>query len=61
VEEARRSSAISALQKTDTSLPDLAAQLGYSEQSAFTRAFRRWTGTTPKRYRTQSITPAADD
>jgi AraC-like DNA-binding protein len=34
-------------------LAELAAILGYSEHSAFTRAFRRWTGTTPARYRSQ--------
>ena len=61
VEEARRSSAMHALLKTDTSLPDLAAQLGYSEQSAFTRAFRRWTGTTPNRYRIQATTQGGND
>lgn len=33
------------------SLGDIALLLGFSEQSAFTRAFRRWTGTTPARVR----------
>lgn len=33
------------------SLGDIALLLGYSEQSAFTRAFRRWTGTTPQHVR----------
>jgi AraC-like DNA-binding protein len=33
------------------SLDDVAAKLGYSEQSSFGRAFKRWTGVTPKQYR----------
>ena len=32
-------------------LTDLAFLLGYSEQSAFQRAFKRWTGQTPGEYR----------
>lgn len=32
-------------------LKDIALLLGYSEQSAFNRAFRRWTGETPARVR----------
>lgn len=32
------------------SLDDIAQLLGYSDQSAFTRAFKRWTGTTPLQY-----------
>lgn len=35
------------------SLAEIALLLGYSEQSAFTRAFRRWTGRTPLSFRTQ--------
>lgn len=33
------------------SLTEIALLLGYSEQSAFTRAFRRWTGQTPRQAR----------
>lgn len=33
------------------SLDDIATNLGYSEQSSFGRAFKRWTGLTPKQYR----------
>lgn len=32
-------------------LTDIAAQLGYSELSAFSRAFKRWTGMAPATYR----------
>ena len=51
VEDARRRAGTRALLETNTGLAEIAARLGYSEQSAFTRAFRRWTGTTPNRYR----------
>lgn len=34
-------------------IAEVALLLGYSEQSAFTRAFRRWTGVTPLRFRKQ--------
>jgi AraC-like DNA-binding protein len=38
---------------TDTQVPlaQIAAALGYSEASAFTRAFRRWSGRTPTAWR----------
>jgi AraC-like DNA-binding protein len=40
---------------TDTRVPlaQIAAALGYSEASAFTRAFRRWSGRTPTTWRDQ--------
>lgn len=41
------------LELGEISLDDVAAMLGYSEQSSFGRAFKRWTGCTPKRYRRQ--------
>lgn len=34
-----------------TSISELALNLGFSDQSHFSRAFRKMTGTTPKRYR----------
>jgi AraC-like DNA-binding protein len=39
------------LQDTQVPLGQIAAALGYSEASAFTRAFRRWSGETPTAWR----------
>jgi AraC-like DNA-binding protein len=39
------------LGERDRPICDIALCLGYSEQSAFTRAFRQWTGTSPRNYR----------
>jgi AraC-like DNA-binding protein len=39
------------LQDTHVPLGQIAAALGYSEASAFTRAFRRWSGRTPTAWR----------
>lgn len=36
-------------------LVEIAQLLGYSDQSAFTRAFKRWTGFTPKVYRNKML------
>lgn len=38
------------------SLNEISFLLGYSEQSAFTRAFKQWFGTTPKRYQREHQT-----
>ena len=37
-------------------LAQIAVALGYSEVSAFTRAFRRWSGQTPTAWRSHSDT-----
>ena len=39
------------LRSSPISVSELALKLGYSEHSAFTRAFRRWTATSPSEYR----------
>ena len=41
------------LEDTEVQLGEIAAVLGYSEASAFTRAFRRWSGRTPTAWRTR--------
>ena len=43
--------AIGLLADSQASLADIAAALGYSEASAFHRAFRNWTGSRPGEYR----------
>ncbi|MFE0135878.1 AraC family transcriptional regulator [Streptomyces sp. NPDC059037] len=48
----RHDAAIAALAGGREPIADLAARLGFSEDTAFHRAFRRWTGTTPGAYRT---------
>jgi AraC-like DNA-binding protein len=51
LDDARRQTACEQLRYHDASLRALAEQLGFSDQSAFIRAFKRWTGKTPAQYR----------
>jgi AraC-like DNA-binding protein len=51
LESQRIELAQSYLEQQQLSLDDVAALLGYSEQSSFGRAFKRWTGSTPQRFR----------
>lgn len=51
VDEVRKDLAISYLSRPGASAADVAFLLGFSEPSAFTRAFRRWTGTAPTAFR----------
>lgn len=54
VTEARRDAAESLLQSSGHSLADVAFLTGFGDQTAFTRAFKRWTGLTPAEYRRRS-------
>jgi len=56
VDESRRQLAERLLQQTDYSLAEVAFMTGYSEQSAFTRAFKRWAGQTPRSFRVSAQT-----
>lgn len=53
VEEVRQQKALRYLQSGRYSMSEIAFLLGFSEQSAFSRAFKRWTGRTPADYRRQ--------
>jgi AraC-like DNA-binding protein len=57
LDEWRRARALSLVTNTRLPLSEVSEALGYSEQSVFTQAFRRWYGGTPRRFRTQP--PAA--
>ncbi|RMD62479.1 MAG: AraC family transcriptional regulator, partial [Alphaproteobacteria bacterium] len=48
---ARQELALRYVSSTDLPLTEIALSLGYSELSAFSRAFRLWTGMSPQRYR----------
>jgi AraC-like DNA-binding protein len=50
VEDTRQRFAVTYLKDRKNSLTEIAFLLGYSELSAFNRAFKRWTGTTPLDY-----------
>lgn len=50
-EETRRELAEGLLRDPQYSLAEVAFLTGFSEQSSFTRAFKRWLGTTPASYR----------
>ncbi|GAB5521231.1 MAG: AraC family transcriptional regulator [Rhodothermales bacterium] len=54
VDDARRQLAHRLLRQTTFSLIDVAFMTGFSGQSAFTRAFKRWAGQTPRSYRLQA-------
>ncbi len=51
VVEARKSLAQGLLTNTDYALAEVAFLTGFSDQSTFTRAFKRWSGKTPAGYR----------
>jgi AraC-like DNA-binding protein len=51
LEQQRMNAAGEYLAREQMSLDDVAALLGYAEQSSFGRAFKRWTGQTPRQYR----------
>jgi AraC-like DNA-binding protein len=50
-DQLRRDLAIGYLSHSDRSVIDIAMELGFSERSAFHRAFRKWTGASPGEFR----------
>lgn len=53
-DEVRRELALSELSNPEVPIKHIADRVGFSEVSAFHRAFKRWTGVTPARYRAQT-------
>ncbi|WP_323113618.1 AraC family transcriptional regulator [Pseudomonas guariconensis] len=53
VERVRRELAVHYLRQPKRPVSDLAGLLGYSEASAFSRAFRRWFGVSPRQWRSE--------
>lgn len=55
VQQIRHMLALQYLQDPHLSLQEIALLLSYSEQSAFQRAFKHWTGQTPQMWRKQTL------
>lgn len=51
LDQARFARALELLRDEATSIDEIAALLGFSEMSAFSRAFRRWAGESPREFR----------
>lgn len=51
LDEARYQSAQNLLRSSGATIAEVAARLGYSETATFTRAFRRWSGNSPRQWR----------
>ena len=58
VDEVRRGVALDRLRDPGLSIQEVAFLVGFSEPRAFQRAFRRWMGETPTRYRSRHAAPA---
>jgi len=60
LDEARRRDAMRMLADPDISIQHIATALGYKDPPSFTRAFRRWSGTTPSAARRKLLGLSSD-
>jgi AraC-like DNA-binding protein len=60
LDDVRRELALQYLGTSDVSLTRVAKSLGFVDASAFARAFRRWTGESPKAYKSSEKMPVAE-
>ncbi len=51
VDEARKERSLGLISRSELGLLEISAELGFSDQSAFQKAFKRWYGQAPGRYR----------
>ncbi|WP_290796418.1 AraC family transcriptional regulator [Flavihumibacter sp. UBA7668] len=54
VDAVRKKLAVNYLENDNFSLKDIGHMLGYTEQTAFLRAFKRWTGLSPSQYKSKT-------
>jgi AraC-like DNA-binding protein len=59
VDDVRRERSEAFLRSGDVAVAEVSWLVGFSEQSAFTRAFRRWTGRSPTEYRREVARPSS--
>ena len=55
LEQLRRGRAVELLLHSGLSVEQIGSELGYLDPSNFGRAFRRWTGQSPREYRTTRL------
>lgn len=55
LDDCRRQLAFSYLRQTDCSINEICYRLGFNEPSSFNRAFRRWTGASPGKWRRDEL------
>jgi AraC-like DNA-binding protein len=55
VDRVRHQKAETLLFDPDIKVTDIAYELGYNDSAHFSRAFKRWTGISPKHFRHQAI------
>jgi AraC-like DNA-binding protein len=49
--QVRQSLALAYMEQARVSITEMSFLLGFADTSSFTRAFRRWTGKSPREYR----------